>query len=404
VVHVESPLASLRELLEQRIQPGLAQGRFGIGPAGGVSYRAERGDLSLSVRGNQLVVETPVHARAEACRGTSCYASCEPEGVATALVPLLLRPDYGFDRAKVSLRFTRGCKVKALGGFLTVDVTPTLSSQLEPELAGVARRIDEQLHGLRESAAQLWDQLARPRELPFGGCLVLQPQRLIQGPLDDSSTSLRARFAVLARPELRTTCGELSPPPPLPALDHDAGMPDQDRIMLGLVTPLDGLQAAFLRSEEISIEHRRMQVKESRVEPLGSDVIVELSLVGDLCGDVAFAATPSFAKDGASVGLSRPRWLPGERERVAALGIELEPLLRSLAAAPRLTPLLSATALESNAPALAQMLSTPNLDVSAKISRAQGARAMARDHQLLSWIAMLGRLDMTLRSMTKPGL
>src|SRR6188508_3555985 len=135
VVHGEAPLSTLSLALEQRIQKRLAEGRFGIGPGGTVSYSVERGALSLSVTTTSLVIEAPVSARAEACRGQSCYASCEPQAVVQASVPLLLRPDYRFEPSAISLKFTRGCKVRALGGLLTIDVTPTLESELRPELA-----------------------------------------------------------------------------------------------------------------------------------------------------------------------------------------------------------------------------------------------------------------------------
>lgn len=393
VVHAEAPLAMLGERLEARLQRRLAQGRFGIGPAGSVRYSAERSDLSLAVRRDRLEVRTTVRARAAACRGENCYASCEPEAIATARVPLFLRRDYGFDPAHVALEFTRGCKIEALGGFLTVDVTPTLASQLEPELVQLASQIDQQLGSLRENVNRAWEQLSMPRKLPLG-CLVLQPQSIVQGPLTDSTTTLRARFAILARPELRQTCTNLPGPPPLPALERDASMPDEGRVTLGLVRPLDDLRRALESESAVALDQRRVRVSRAKLSALGSDLLVELGVTGDVCGQLAFAASPSFAEDGAFLGLRRPRWLEGERERVSARGFNAELLLQGLAGVPRLGPLLSVATLPSAAPALAELLSTPELDVSAKVSSAQGAGAAAREDALVTWIAMRGRLEL----------
>lgn len=402
VVHAEAPLAPLQAELEAQIQSRLAEGRFGIGPAGRVSYNVERGPIAVSVAAHQLVVETVVHAQAAACRGENCYASCEPEAIVTAQVPLLLRPDYGFDHAKLALRFTRGCQIRALGGFLTVDVTPTLGKQLEPVLARAARQIDERLDNVRQEVERAWAQLSIPRELPLGGCLVLQPQRVVQGPLTDSKTSLHPRFGILAQPELRSTCTDLPASPPLPALERNLSLPDEGPVRLGLVTPLEALSQALTSAPEIAFEQGKVRVNRAQLTSLGSDIMVQLTLSGDVCGELAFVATPSFAKDAAFIGLSRPRWLVGERERVAEQDLNPDQLLQALAAAPRLPPKLSAAALPSAVPPMAKMLSTPELDIRAQVSSAQGAGAAARGDELVAWIEMLGRLDLGLKNLRKP--
>jgi hypothetical protein len=136
-----------------------------------------------------------------------------------------------------------------------------------------------------------------------------------------------------------------------------------------------------------------LRVHQSTFTTIGSDVGVTLTLGGDSCGELAFAASPSFAKEGAFIGLAAARWPTGERERLGAQNVDADRLLQALVSSPRLSPLLSVAALESALPAMAQLLSTPQLDFSAKVSSARGAGAAARGHELVAWLAMRGRLD-----------
>src|SRR6185369_447634 len=141
-----------------------------------------------------------------------------------------------------------------------------------------------------------------------------------------------------------TTCVDLPSPSPLPALERDLSMPDEGRVTLGLVTALHELESAFASAQAVALAKGELFVVERRLRAFGSDIVAELTLGGALCGELAFAATPSFAADGAFIGLARPRWQPGDRERVAAQGFDPDHLLQALAAIPRLPPLLSVAA------------------------------------------------------------
>jgi hypothetical protein len=55
--------------------------------------------------------------------------------------------------------------------------------------------------------------------------------------------------------------------------------------------------------------------------------------------------------------------------------------------------LLSVAALQSAAPPMAKMLSTPDLELSAEVSGAHGAGAAAREAQLVAWVGLAARLD-----------
>jgi len=386
------PLAPLTRTLEARIPQRLSEGRSRIGPGGTVTYSVNRGPLSVSVSRTALVIEAPVRARAEACRGDACYASCEPEAVVAAEVPLLLSPDYRFRATSVSLRFTRPCKVRALGGLLTVDITPTLEAQLRPELRRIASEIDGQLPELATRIAEAWSELSAPRELPLGGCFVLQPVGVVQGPFTPSADTLGARFAVLAYPELRASCGARPPVVPLPRLQTDAALPEEGAVRLGMVTSLASVARGFEAAGALQASGKRFRVARAEVEARGSDVEAQLALTGDVCGEVAMAAGFDYSGDGRFVRLTGAELWPGERERITSATLEPAALAQALAAAPRVSPLLSMQALRDAAPPLAAGLSRPTLEVRAVVSSARAAGARARGEELVTFVEARGAL------------
>jgi hypothetical protein len=394
VVHAEAPLSTLLRELEQRIQKRLAEGRFRIGPGGTVSYSVERGALSLSVTATSLLIETPVSAKAEACRGSDCYASCEPQALVQASVPLLLRSDYRFEPSVMSLKFTRGCKVRALGGLLTVDLTPTLEAQLQPELAKVSRQIAEQLPDLRADVERAWAELALPRPLPLSGCLLLQPRAIVQGAFTPSSNALRANFAVLATPELRSQCGDVGEPKPLPALGRDLELPQEGVVLLGMVTPLAGFERSFLAAAPVQASQRTLSIKGARVAARATEVDVTFELGGDVCGSTTVGAAPDFSGDGQLIKLTRATLSPAESERWQASRSDGQALVTALVASSHVTPLLSLSAVRAVAPTLAQSLSRPSLEVSARLSSVRAGGAAARGDDLVAWVEARGSLTL----------
>lgn len=390
MVHVEAPLAKIALALEERVQKRLAEGRFSIGPGGTVSYSVERGALSLSVTSTSLVVEAPVSAQAEACRGGRCYASCEPQAVMRASVPLLLRPDYRFEPSAISITFTRGCKVRALGGLLTIDVTPTLESELQSELTKAARLIDRQLPDFRGEMERYWSKLAKPQPIPLSGCFLLQPRAIVQGALTPSTTTLRVNVAVLATPELRSRCGDPAPSQPLPTLTRDLALPEEGAVLLGMVTPLAGFERSLLAAAPVHTSQRTLKITGANLAARGSDVDVTFALGGDVCGSATVGAAPDFSGDGQFIGLTRPTLSGSERERWQGNQLDGQAIGTALLASARVTPLLSASAIRDVAPTLVQALSGPRARVSAKVSSAQAAGAAARGEDLVAWLEARG--------------
>ncbi len=396
IVEARLPLAVLASELEHNVAPRLAEGRgVKLGPAGVLHYSVDRGAFTLSIVAGQLVVETPIHARAEACSGPSCYAHCEPQALARASIPLWLRPDYGFDPSRVSLQFTQGCNVRALRGLLSIDVTPILKAALAPQLERVRREIDGRLPAIRADVERAWRQLSTPLPLPLGGCVVVDPLGLIQGPVRESAGIVHARFALLARPELRADC----PSAPasgatLPDLSLDPTLPEQDSVTLGMHLPLASLAGAFEAAPARSGSEPRFRVAEATLDALDGRVIAELTLAGGVCGDIALEAEPVFVGEEGVIELTAGKLSPGESERVRAAGLDPEALARRLAELPRLTTPLSLPLLRLATPALAALLSDPKFSLSARVSSLRSAGAAARGESLVAWVEARGSLTL----------
>lgn len=396
IVEAKLPLARLASELERSVAPRLAEehGRS-LGPAGVLHYSVDRGEFSLSSVGGQLLIETPLQGRAQACSGRRCYASCEPRALARAEIPLWLGPDYRFAPARVSLEFTRGCAVRALGGLLRIDVTTLLKSAITPQLARVGREIDSRLPDVRAEVERAWRQLSIPRSLPLVGCLVVNPVGLVQGPMAESGGLMRARFALLARPELQAECdpaaASSTPPPPL---DTDPALPDEDVVTLGMAVPLTSLARAFEAAAPAPGRRPRVRVASATLSALDQGVAGELELAGELCGSVALQAQPVFAGEQGVITLSAGRLDPAESERVRAAGVDPAGLAQQLTKLPRLATPLSLPLLRAAAPALTSLLSQPELALSARVSSLRGAGAAARGNSLVAWVEARGGLQL----------
>jgi hypothetical protein len=393
IVHAKLSLAKLGTELERHIAPRLADGTgIKLGPAGVLDYSVDRGALSLSLAGDHLVVETPVYGRAQACRGGRCYAGCEPRALVRAEIPLWLGADYRFGRSRVSLDFTHGCKVRAFRGMLSVDVTPMLKSALAPQLERVRREIDRRLPNVRADLERGWRQLATPRPLPIGGCLVVEPLGLVQGPVHQSGAMAHARFALLARPELRTDCGEPAPIAPLPPLSSDRGLPDEDVVTLGIELPLTDLALAFESATPEGGSRPRYHVADATLEAVGQRVAAELELAGELCGALALQATPTFDGEAGVIELTAGEVDAAETQRVRAAGLDPAALARQLTRLPRLPVPITLAMLRAAPHAFVWLFSDPAFSVSPQVTAMHAAGASARGEKLVAWVKAPGSL------------
>lgn len=395
VAELEAPLAAFARELEKRVGTRLAEGKgIGLGPAGSLEYTLDRGPFSLSVAGGKLLVETEVQARAEACSRGRCYASCEPRALVRAQVSLTLKQDYGFERSVVKATFTRSCKVRVLGGFLSVDVTPTIESALEPELKRAGRDIDAQLPDVRAEAERAFRELSAPQRLPLGGCISVSPIALVQGPIEDSREFLRARVALLARPELSPACDENSAVATLPPLTFDRSMPSESVATLGMVLPLASVATAFQTAPSAPA---RQRVARATVTAAGGALDAELALDGSVCGDLLLRAEPQFTGDGSYVTLAPAPFSSGERARVEAAGLEPKPFSTELAELVRVPVPLSPQSLAGALPLLTAALSNRSARITTDVTEVRAAGATVRGDELVAFTEARGRLRVALQ-------
>ena len=390
-------LASLAKELDGKIAPRLAEERDkSIGIAGHLRYTVDRGPFSVAVEGDALVVRTDVRSHAEACRGATCYASCDPQGRATASVPLRLTPDYRFAPSRVSFAFTRGCEIRALGGMVKIDVTPTLEAQLAPVLRRVEQEIDGRLPPLRPQAERLWTELGKTRPLPLGGCVVTNPRGIVQGPVSGSAESLRVRFGLVAYPEIRSRCGDAADAGTLPRLAQDPAMPAEDDLVLALVSPLGVAATALETTDPFDAGGARARIARAVAVPAGSLALLDLGLRGEACGDLGVRATFGWTDDGRSLRLAAPAFARGERERSASVSLSPDVFVRSLSEV-RIPPPLSPDTLKDLVPTIASSMSDPSVDVSAKVSEVKPLDVALRGEDLAASVLVRGSVELKQR-------
>lgn len=369
-------LTSLAQELDARVPRRVAEERnHGIGLAGHLNYVVDRGPFTIAAEGESLLVRTELHGHAEACANGRCYASCDPVAVATAAVPLRLTPAFRFSPSRVTVAFTRGCQVRALGGFVRIDVTQAIEGQLGPALRGVEKEIDARLPQPRPQAERLWKELSAPRPLPLGSCVVVNPRGIVQGPMTPLGATLRARFALVASPELRTRCGDAPSPTPLPPLAHDPRLPPEDDLVVTIVSPLASAMASLSPSDPFALDGSRVRITRASASAAGAALDVDLSVRGEACGDLAVRTPLAWTDDGKGIRFTSPE----------------------LATVPPMATALSPEALRDVVPGLASSLSDPSIDVKATISDAKPIAAYARGDDLAATVRVRGTVDIAQR-------
>ena len=383
VVNVEVPLAGVRGALEAKVPRRVAEERdHDLGIAGHLEYTVDRGPFAMRVENDVLVVESVLQGRAQACAKGRCYAGCAPEARATARVPLHLGADYKLRTSEVRVDVTRGCEVKALGGLVTVDVTPILGAQSHM----VQAAIDRELPDLRSEATRLWTELEKPVPLPLGACVVLAPEELTQGVAGGTPELARLRFGLLARPEVRMKCGAsvAGPARPLPPLRDDRGLPPQGDVHLAIVLAPEAPGRALESSDPIDLGGARVRVRSATGDVSAG---LQLDLAGEACGEIGLSVGGAAWSDPQSLHLVVITPFAGDGERLAASGLDVGRLTNGIEHVAIPLP-IAVTSLGAMLPDLARGLSDDRVTISAAIESSQPGTAGTRGNQVVA-IALL---------------
>ena len=406
VVDAELPLGGLRQAIEAKVPRRIAEDRdHDLGVAGRLEYTVDRGPFAVHVENDTIVVESMLQGRAQACAKGRCYAGCAPEARATARIPLRLGADYKLRTSEVRIDVTRGCQVRALGGFVTIDVTPMLRGVLAAQSRSVQASIDRELPDFKPQATRLWAELEKPRELPLGMCVVLAPEEITQGPASGTVQVARLRFGLLARPEVRVKCagaaassgpgGGAAPPPskrPLPPLRDDPALPPLGDVHLAIALGEDAPARAVERAGEV-VDFGGRRARVSRVTgSVGAGLLVDLS--GEVCGDVGLGATGAAWDEQQSLRLTGVAPLAGEVERLAVAPLDPVPLARAVEHSSMALP-IALGALPAMLPGLASSMSDATVTVAATVASARPGSAGLRGNDVIA-VALL-RGSVTLR-------
>lgn len=364
VVNAEFPLKRITDALEAKAPKRVAEENDrDIGMAGRLEYTVDRGKFGVGIDGDAIVVSLPLMARVQACAKGRCYASCAPEAKATARVPMKLGRDERLHVSDVKLDVTKGCSLRA--GFLNIDVTPTLRSELDKRRTQVMQAIDRELPDPRPQLNRIWKELEKPRPIPLGGCLVLSPESIVTGPAGGTATHAHVRFGVHARPELRTACEAVPAKKARPPVVFEP-LSDNGDLHVATMIANEAVTGAFVSRTPIDFVPKRASI----VNATGSANAILLTLSGDVCGDVEIQGAGAAKMDESHLALKPVSLGGGEEARLAAVSIASSEFIQAAEQTAIRIPLAPAD-LKAVLPELASSLSDDSVAIAANVHSAE---------------------------------
>jgi hypothetical protein len=382
VVHVDVGLDKVARELEAKVPRRVAEEKdHDIGVAGRLEYTADRGPLAVTAQGDALAVETRVTVRARACAKGRCYAGCEPEARVVAKVPLRVDARYRLGPSSVAIDVTRGCELRALGGFAKVDVTPILSARLAQEKRRIEESIDRELPDLTPIATRLWGELSQPQKLPLGACAVVSPEAIVQGPASSGPGVAHLAFGLVARPEIRVRCGDAQPTAkPLPPLGSAPLLPPDGDVHLAFVLPPSAAETA-LANAPLDLAGARAFVKTAKGDATRGFL---LGVRGEACAEIRTYASGAEWKDDAAIHLAGASVAEADATRLDAAGVS-----RGVEAAAIPLP-MAVHDLVHALPDLVMGLSDPRASLTARVTDGQPERAGLRGPDLVAIAKLRG--------------
>jgi hypothetical protein len=292
VISVSAALGRLRSELEARVPTLLDRAnRRPIGVPGEVTYDVTRSAFDLNLQGDRLLASTLVRARVEICKplGPFCptYGRCSPSFVTNASVPLLLTPEIGFQRSRVSVQTIRSCSI---AGF---DVSPQISQIADAQARAAEQRIDAQLAQVRPQLDRAWKIVRGGLPVALGQCVQLRRTQLLQSSPTLNGGQLEARVGIAADLELAGACGTSGEG--LPALSTVAQLDKVSR--LHAAVRLTWQQLSTRLTEALRGQRVLPDAEIEAVNASASDrgrVRLRVRLRGAVCGEWLLDASPAY--------------------------------------------------------------------------------------------------------------
>lgn len=271
-------------------------------------YRAWRGPLSLTMRGDLLHAQAHVRYQLQARRGLigsiGLNAGCGvDEPPRQALIGVLARLDWAPDWSLhpqfhvLPTRFLDRCEVTVAD----IDASPLVGrvfeDRMEKSLAQAMHTLTPRLQHLRGEAARAWQGMQSPRELTPGLWLHIQPLGVALAPLRGSGSRVQTAVWLAFRTALTGDSKSASVPTPLPPLM--AYSPARPGLSFALALDLDYAQVSAALGKRLAghvfqARDHSVRLDEISLAAKGEDLILAAELIGDLAGRLTIMARPGF--------------------------------------------------------------------------------------------------------------
>lgn len=282
-----------------------------------VRYKAWRGPLSISVQGDELLIQAHVRYFLEARKsimGMRMQSSCGiDEWPRQAVIGVRVRLEIGPDWSVwpqflvMPTRFLDSCEMT----FANIDVTPMVAEefqkQLSAQLYSAFTLLAPEVQQVRSQAEQNWLLLQQPVQLWKDHWLLLNPQGVALSPMYGQDNWIDMRLALLMEP--RIVKGEEPEPQytQLPTLMQYYPSPTGMKLQLAVDMRYDSLARTMtdeLARKPFKIKGHSVAIKAITLSGDGGRINASVDLGGELAGNVMIGANLGFEPETQKFALS----------------------------------------------------------------------------------------------------
>ena len=272
-----------------------------------VRYLAWRGPLSISVQGDELLIQAHVRYGLQARKrimGMDMRSSCGiDEPPRQALIGVRVRLEIGPDWSVwpqfqvLPTRFLDACEMT----FANIDVTPMVAEEFQKQLASQLQSafvlLRPEVQKVRAQAEQSWLRLQQPVPLWKDHWLLLNPEGAALSPMYGQGNWVDMRLALLMRP--RIVAGPEPRPryTQLPTLMQFYPSPTGVKLQLTVdmhYASLARTMAAELAQQPFEISGHDATIEGITLSGEGDRIKASLDLGGELAGKVVINANLDF--------------------------------------------------------------------------------------------------------------